>query len=75
MLVQTIIQSPAGTINQANVLQLVALAIIGITCFISSVQINRSHFGNSKWTLFLIIIIYACIFIKCFPLLNLIRLP
>jgi len=64
MLVQTIIQSDPGAINQSDVSRAIAVLIIGIACYISTVRIIKSNFGNSKILFLGATIIYATIIFK-----------
>jgi len=64
MIVQTIIQSPPGTINQANVAQVVAVLLIGIGCYIATIQVIKSHFDRSKSMMFLASILYGGLILK-----------
>jgi hypothetical protein len=64
MLVQTIIQSDPGAINQSDVARLVAVFIIGIACYISTIRIIKSNFGNAKILFLGATILYGTIIFK-----------
>lgn len=73
MLVQSIIQSDPGAINQSDVARLVAVLIIGIACYISTIRIIKSNFSGSKFMLLGATIAYGIIIFKIcmiyFPIL------
>lgn len=71
---QEIIQSPAGTINQANTAQLLVVLIIAIACFVITVRQcveNKNIIGNKKITFIIILvsIIFTLLFFKICALL------
>lgn len=70
---QLIIQSPPGAINQADVARVIMVIVIGICCYILSIQTINKNFSRSKSLIFLISILYGGLILKVcmnyFPIL------